>query len=325
MIKFLIPDEVCEYCTLIEAIEWIAFKSYPVARWDDNWERFFEPSSIESFLSDEDIESELDKEFTLLYSKSKDGGVINETKLKELLNKRDQEDSLKEEKYQRDIEDAKHELFIALRKGEITAYGIFFDKVKEGYASSQWNDKKAWDSVGDDEDDEDDSSDDAVDNSGKIHGLYSEDMFLNEKKVQKIPASYWRFEGVSWQFGKMRCPEGRYVYIHFDFNNIIEVFKEAEPEYVTVEKRNGHLFYITEDDKSDQRIIKKKLGRKTVVNWDLVHPYITSQIVESGGILSKQDSFAQDVQDWIVKELNKKVGISTIKEKLKPYYKTFQK
>ena len=41
--------------------------------------------------------------------------------------------------------------------------------------------------------------------------------------------------------------------------------------------------------------------------------------------LPKQDSFAQEIKDWIKSEFKKDVGISTIKAKLKPYYSLFQK
>ncbi len=132
-------------------------------------------------------------------------------------------------------------LFVALRKGKLTAYGILYDKVKDGFDSSAWNNKEAWSALGDDDDNEGDESDEF--DTIKFNSLYSEDMFLNESKVQKIPASHWRFEGVSWKLGKIRSPEGRYVYVHFDFNELIEVFEESEPEYIKIERRDGCLFY----------------------------------------------------------------------------------
>ncbi len=139
MIKFLVPFDVCNYCTLIEAVEWIAYKSYPVAREDENHERFFESYTVENFQNYfseyETEETELDKEFDLFFKECKGKNVIDSDGYRELNDKREREKSLEKEKYQSEIEDAKHELFLALRKGEVTAYGIFFDKMKEGILS----------------------------------------------------------------------------------------------------------------------------------------------------------------------------------------------
>jgi hypothetical protein len=230
VIKFLVPFDVCNYCTLIESVEWVTYKSYPVAHFEDNDERFYEPSTYEAAYEDrEDVPSELDKEFESIYA-SKD--PISPDIIKELSNRRTLEINAIEEKYQSDTEEAKHEIFLALKKGELTAYGVLFDKMKDGFTSSQWKDSGAW--VRDGDDDEDGES--SIPVMEEIRSLYSEDIFLNEKKVQKIPKSHWKFDGISWHTGKSRSPDGRYIFIHFDFNELIQVFKEDDPEFLTVEK-----------------------------------------------------------------------------------------
>lgn len=319
------PFDVCNYCTLIEAVEWIAYRAYPMAHDYDNDERFYEPSTLEAFYEDpEDELSDLDKEFELVRNDTD----VDKEKIKELLRRRKQEAEDLEESYQSEISDAKHELFIALRKGELTAYGVFFDKMKEGYSSSQWIEKKAWRAVGDDDDyDGEDEDESQVTNAREVSSFYSENMFLNEKKVQKIPQSHWKFEGISWNTGKSRSPDGRYIFIHFDFNELIRVFEEDAPELFTVEKRGKYLFYKDGDGQNlSKKFSPNKLGRKSVTDWDVVHAHIALQIQQSkDGKLQKQDSFAQEIKDWIEVELKQIVGISTIKAKLKPYYAIFQK
>ena len=320
MIKFLVPDEVCSYCTLIEAINWIAYKSYPMEKWEDNFDRFSEGSDIRSITSYEEPEgTEIEKEMTLFFENNKDNNPFDSDEYKDLKKRKEAETERAnlEEQIKRELETetAKHDLFIALKKGKISAYGMFYDNVKEGHSPLEWNDAKAWNSIY-----EEDFDDGAYDD--KVYSLYKDDIFLNEQKVQKIPASYWRFEGISWNAGDMRCPDGRYLFIHFDFNDLIEIYEEEKPEYITIEKRGDCLFY---NDELGKIKAPNKLGRKTVVDWDAVHVYIASQIVLSNGALQKQDSFAQDIQDWITKEFKKQVGLSTIKEKLKPYYQHFQK
>lgn len=320
MIKFLMPFDVCNYCTLIEAVEWIAYRAYPMAHDEDNHERFYEPSTLDAVYEDPENEiSDLDKEFELIHH----GDDSDEEKIKELFGRRKQEQDDAEESYQSEISDAKHELFLALRKGELTAYGVFFDKMKDGYSPSQWRDKKAWNSVGDDDDDDESS----FSNVRDVHDFYSEDMFLNEKKVQKIPKSHWKFEGISWQTGKALSTDGRYIFIHFDFNELIKVFEEDVPELFTVEKRGKYLFYKDEDGQNlARKFSPNKLGRKVVVDWDMVHARIALKIRQSeDGKLPKQDSFAQEIKDWIANELKQDVGLSTVKAKLKPYYAIFQK
>ncbi len=321
MIKFLVPNEVCEYCTLIEAVDWITYKWYPMEKWEENEERFFEGSCAQSLVDEyeDPEETELDKEMSLFLEGNKDKDGFDSDKYKDLRERKSKETKEIQEKaefvYDSDTEISKHNLFIALREGKISAYGIFYDKIKKDYTSSDWNNDKAWNSIHENDDIEDDYIE-------EVRDLYHESRFLNEEEVQKIPASYWRFEGITWNKGAMRCPEGRYFFIHFNFNDLISVFEEDKPEYVTVEKRGNLLFY---NDELGEITTPKKLGRKTIINWDLVHPYITSQIITSRGKLSKQDSFAQDIQDWIASKFQKQVGLSTIKEKLKPYYQHFQK
>lgn len=67
-------------------------------------------------------------------------------------------------------------------------------------------------------------------------------------------------------------------------------------------------------------------GRKSKVNWDLVHPYIAYRIKElKDDALKSQDALANEIQEWVDKELKVDVGLSTIKEKLKPYWDFFNK
>jgi hypothetical protein len=122
--------------------------------------------------------------------------------------------------------------------------------------------------------------------------LYSEDIFLNEKKVQKIPASNWEFEGIKWDEGIMRWPEGRYVYIHLDFNELISIFEEEKAEYITIEKRGKCLF---DDDITDIKKENKK-GQKQIIDCNEVRSYISYLIHNNyNGSLSKQDAFAQKI------------------------------
>ena len=286
MMKFLEPNEVSEFCTLVEALEWVICKEYPVARLDDHWDRFVEPNTPLRMPE----ETEVDKEFTKFFEDSKgDGGCFDSDKYKELTEKKNKENAMMAAEYESETETAKHDLFLALKKGTVSAYGIFYDKMKPGYSLPQWNDDDAWESLNSDE----------HSYVRKVYDLYSEDMFLDEQKVQRIPASCWRFEGIEWIGGKIRSPEGRYLFVHFDFNELIEVFEESEPEFITIERRNGWLFYDDEADKIEEKSNLKKLGRKPVVDWDAVHAHIAHDIMLTGGKLSKQDAYAQDIKGWV--------------------------
>lgn len=88
----------------------------------------------------------------------------------------------------------------------------------------------------------------------------------------------------------MRWPEGRYVYIHLDFNELISIFEEEKAEYITIEKRGKCLF----DD--DITYIKKenKKGQKQIIDCNEVRSYISYLIHNNyNGSLPKQDAFAQ--------------------------------
>lgn len=314
MIKFLEAIEVCNYCTLIEAVEWITYKTYALERYDDNWDRFFEPSNIASIYQEPE-ETEIDKELTAFYEQSQGSDIFDSQKYKEIQARKEQESNLTTLEYHSQIEQAKHELFLALRKDDLSAYGVFYDKMKDGATPLQWNDEESWESLHEGKDGF----------TKKVYDSYSDDMFLDEEKTQRVPTEAWQFEGIEWDAGRIRSIHGRYLFIHFDFNELIKVFPEVEPEYITVEKRDGCLFLNDDNENEKDSKFHSKKGRKPVINWDKVHAYIALQISIAGNVLSKQDSFAQDIKDWIEQEFKKKVGISTIKGKLKPYYDIFQK
>lgn len=312
--KILIPFDVCGYCTLIEAVKWISHKEYPVEKDDRNYERFDELSFSEIYREWEKIRGE--ERFEPSFNKQQN------TRFKQHV------DGLKK-KRQSQLEAAKYELLVALRKGELEAYGLFHSKMKEGYDSSQWNKSDVMNLMSNKMlnmlyGNEPSIINDDPDMVCKTQ-LYDEDIFLDTKRVQKIPSSFWNLESINWD-GEIRSPNGGYMFIHFDFDDLIRVFKESEPEITTVEKRSGYLFYDDKNDELTKKFSLRKLGRKPVIDWDIVYAHIALEITRSeNNRLSKQDSFAQEIKDWIAKELRQDVGISTIKAKLKPYYSVFKK
>ncbi len=92
MIKFLQAIEVCNYCTLIEAVEWITYRTYPIERME-NWDRFFEPSNIASMYQELE-ETEIDKELTAFYEQSRDSDIFDSQKYKEIQSRKEQESRL---------------------------------------------------------------------------------------------------------------------------------------------------------------------------------------------------------------------------------------
>ena len=65
----------------------------------------------------------------------------------------------------------------------------------------------------------------------------------------------------------------------------------------------------------------EKRGRKTKIDWDFVHVQIAEMIQrDAKDFFIKQDSTAAEIKEWLEKDFGEAVGVSTIKEKLKPYW-----
>ena len=316
MKKILIPFDVCNYCTLIEAVKWIAKKEYPVEKDEDGYHnRFCEIPITQIYKEWEKIRGE---------EKFDDPQFQKEQNIRF----EDHSENFKKKQIS-SFETAKYELLVSLRKGEIEAYGMFHEKLKDGYDSSEWHKDDVLHLLSDQTrnmlyGEEPSIISDTPDIVDKFN-LHDKNIFLNTKIAQRIPPSLWKMEVVDWD-GDLRSPNGGYMFIHFDFEELIQVFKEEKTELIQVEKRSGYLFYGDENEELTKKFSDRQIGRKPIVDWDSVHDYIALKISQSKDHkLPKQDSFAQEVKDWILAELKKDVGISTIKAKMKPYYSVFQK
>ena len=300
--KLLKPHKVSKYLTLVEAIEWIAYRSYPIEHDadDEGGSRFKEDFNYKRVFKEE-YNTETDKEIQIFIEEQRVKGQfypfpIESVTYQELLNKKRKEIDLLEYGYLSQIENAKHVFFACLTEGRLSAYGALCAKMKEGFSPLQWRSDDAWEEI---------------------------DYF--EKPIQEIPSSGWKFEGITWENAKIISADEKYLLVHVRFDEIIKIHKEKEPEYITIENRNGCLLYNDVVSEPEQEVDIKRLGRKPAVDWDVVHARIAEDILRSKGKLSKQDSYAQDIRSWITKEFGLDVGISTIKGKLKPYYSRFQK
>ena len=196
-----------------------------------------------------------------------------------------------------DEEVSKSKLFIALKEGKIKFNGIKFSKIKV-------NNKSASKSM-------------------KIEDITSADMLGNLKakfNYEEIPTELYSYDSINWENSILYTNKNDgYCALVTDLNDLLKAFPELNCEDFIIE-RYGNSLIFNGDNYNITEPKGKSAGRKNIVDWDLVHPYITKKFLEYGDVIPKQEHVAEDIREWIFKEFNISVGKTTIQAKLKFYW-----
>lgn len=148
---------------------------------------------------------------------------------------------------------------------------------------------------------------------------------LNFKTMKRVTIrpDEWSLEGMLWDDCTLQTELNLYCCIAIHRDKLLTKFP---PKLVSAS--NGgfcdDLFIVSED--KNVEIINDdakggKPGRPTK-NWDAFYIELTDRLIK-GDLPKKQSAAAYEMRMWFKDELGEKVGLSTISEKLKPFYHRF--
>lgn len=188
------------------------------------------------------------------------------------------------------------QLLLDLRKGHLVASGIFIDAKIDPQ-----NDDSAYEAF-----------------ESKVKTL--SDYF---NAVEPIPAKFWIRKKTNFAGDYLEGNAGTFVAIRIFVDDVLEKYPPENVARRTFTNYGEGLFKVT-----DEATVKapKKRGRPQK-NWEALSMKIAERISVVGSLPVKQDAFAQELVDWYFETFQQKIGLSTVKEKLKPYYNNskFQK
>ncbi|MHA1539812.1 MAG: hypothetical protein ACTSXQ_05005 [Alphaproteobacteria bacterium] len=268
MKHILIPHEIVDKFSLYEALEWIVYKGIP--------------TDYDLGYTDEDMFGMSRTVFAEReYGFPQEDCIIREDP----------------EGNQADTEIGYAEIFLALKKGVLPAYGVLNGKVtiEERLKKPVTRYRTVQDDV---------------------------EEFISEHSELISPDS-WRFEKIDWLDCILRTDTVHYYNIWVNRDDLFKCFPPSEPQYIKVKTRAGFIV-LDEENFTPQasKNTKEKRGRPPKVDWSAFHIEMARRIKDEL-LPKKQESCIADMQEWCKKHYGSEPARTTVLQKVSPYYQEF--
>jgi hypothetical protein len=138
-----------------------------------------------------------------------------------------------------------------------------------------------------------------------------------DSSIESIPREFWASAKVDWI---ANCAQGRgatYKFIQVLTDDLFKVFPLPEVRPASDVLQMGDNFVFS-GELSTEPVMPTLKGRPPYP-WDEFHVEVAKR-VKQGTLWEKQDAFINDMQEWCRNRWGREVGISTLKQKIKPYY-----
>lgn len=161
-----------------------------------------------------------------------------------------------------------------------------------------------------------------AENTHAVSGsMKSRSLRFREMQRQKIAPEEWSLKGFGWDNSTLECNHFVYAGIIVIRDHLLSKFSpvcqkidnggHCDGLIISSEKEN----FVFADDARD----KAKSGRPAK-DWDAFHLEIAKRL-DASALPSKQTAAAYEMRDWFKTELDAEVGLSTLAEKLAPYWR----
>lgn len=302
----LTPTAVVPYCYLYEALLWVAVQRLPFAEPGENGDRRVETNEFEStdppieFMAIDDEECERcglppNPEYAAIFDEELYSGM---TQVLEKLETSDPEVALRlakgrefeakvkawDDLFEDYLDLPRSRLFIALREGKIDAVG------------------KPLPSGADDD----------------FPASYDDDEWLDWVALpwQRIAASDWTSSRVNWEYCRLVAKPSTHTLIQIPTGQLLAAFPPvSEPAGQAV--RIGSVFQIV-----DQPMAVRGTRGRRPFDWDGFHLELAKR-VRANTFPSKQEALVAEMQAWCERNWGRRVGRSTLVQKIGPYYAAF--
>jgi hypothetical protein len=307
----LVPHAVAEVCYLSEALMWVAFNRFPLGApihesWDDDSRR--DMDHILNLDPSVDVEDPTDRECVSVGLSQRPTDVTGLSTfppeyLKEALASADLENRIQLEQALQEsivfregvarregdlssfLDLHRARLFIALRQGKLVAEGIKLPE--KSYEASltrlRETDWEGW--------------------SGN--------------EWISIPPDFWHSETINWTKCLAEGRDAAFALIQIETEQLFACFPPPSAQAADVVRVANDLIAV-EQEGGDESMARKQRGRPAF-NWDSFHVEIAMRI-ESNSFPEKQEALIADMQEWCERHWHRKVGRSSLLQKIKPYY-----
>lgn len=354
----LLPVEIANEFTLHEALHYVAFKGLPTTSCTYHQEmysgagaRIMHASQEYAYPFDENTFSGFPARPE--YPKLPTPDIL----LKENFKTEDEYRAYKEkctkahEDYQKNdaiwdrdfealLELPKMQLITALKEGKIKAKGQLTYTLKPEAAPDAWmfseeneNDEDNWVYCKNDIPDEDvrlvggmylalsEGNIDSYKSLAKDHPEEARKAMLRyETREQIVPLSAWRLQGIDWENSISRSPEGMFMSVMIDREELFSFFPLSSAKYVPIRCQSGFLFLDYAGTKAGQVAKSSRKGRPPKIDWDGFHVKMAALCKE--GLPAKQEACIAFMTQWCKETYGQTPERSTIQQRVSKYYAT---
>lgn len=287
-----------EYCSIYEAMLWIAFRIPPITYYsEDSGERddlgYNEEIGLCSRI---DIDNFINKDIAEKYEITVNPELDDFDYTDDNFGKYE----INEKKFRYSLDSflqvAKSKLYTNLRDGNIKAKGLLFATIKKdlNVFDIDLSDENNWDEI-----------------ENWCKSEYAE-----------IPYNFWILDNIDWDNSYANSLEKWYIYILIQTKDLIKLFPPDISKCRTeiIYSHNGFLF--TDKDINKLKSITYK-GRPSK-NWDDIY-LKTQEILYTKEFRGNQNTLILELQEWYETTYKERIGESTLKEKIKPFFDLYKK
>lgn len=148
----------------------------------------------------------------------------------------------------------------------------------------------------------------------------NDDEYENYEEHEEIPKKHWRQDGIIWNASASKNKTGHYCHIYVETDQLFELFPPPDAEETKPISVIAGQYVIDEDDTEKVKIAHRK-GRPSY-DWPSLYLELTDRL-QKGNIPTKQEAFIAEMQEWCFTHWGRKVGRSTLLEKISPFYKKY--
>lgn len=155
----------------------------------------------------------------------------------------------------------------------------------------------------------------------RLLGKELEEGILEFPDFMEIDLKFWQYKSINWNDSIINSQEVHYIHILLNLEDLFKAFPEPEPEIVSIKSINGTL--LLDVNKSDNEDFKKNYVPRGRPSNNCIELHVEiAKYIKKYGILPKQMALISHLNDWYQKEFGKRISETAIKTYLKPYYQS---
>lgn len=150
---------------------------------------------------------------------------------------------------------------------------------------------------------------------------WNEDEDCFREEMTEINPNFWSFDKIKWDYSYAQSIKEWYIQILLPTYKLMELFP-LEMSECKLEKVYSNNGFLLTDKKTEYLKSYNKQGRPSK-KWDEIYRK-AFEILSDNNFNSNQNYVILDIQEWYKNEFGEHIGESTLKEKIKPLFKIYK-